>query len=197
MRIKPKKNFQIPKPKPKLKGKYPKAKKIKHAGKKFDVFLALLDTDAGSDSSHQSTKLYEEIQKLSKPQLNRLERKVQKVQNNLINKKKNNKKAQQRFSQVMRWIEDRQKYSQLHEDLLISQLKEKIHLYKIAYSAPTKQFSVKGDKYTFRRLSRHYLQEEIDQIEKDLENGMLLSPHSGHGAAGILKRLLIKILSSL
>jgi len=178
-------------PKPKKKGKYPKAKKIKKAaGKKFDVFESLFESDAGADSSRQSASYYEEIQKLSKPQLSKLEKKVQKIQKSLIKSKKKTKESEKRCSEIIGWIDDRMKYSQIHEELLMKMIRKKIRRYEIAPTSSPDHFKVKKEKYSFRRLSRHYFQEELEQIERDLEGGMLLSPHRGHGARGILKRLI-------
>lgn len=190
MKIKPAKKLSIPKPKPKPKGKYPKAKKIKDAGKKFDVFATFLESDAGSDSAHK-TKIYEEIQKLSKPQLSRLERKIQKMQNKLISNKESNKKVQKHCSQIMQWIDDRLKYSRIQEDLLVKQIKKKVRRHQINYSEQQKQFSKEGEACSFRRLLGKYFQNEAKEIEKELESGTLLSPHRGHGASGVLKKLLI------
>ena len=193
VKIKPSRKIPIPKPKPK--GKNPKAKKIKKAaGKKFDIFETLFESDAGSESSRQSASYYEEIQKLSKPQLTKLEKKVQNIRRSLIKSRKKTKEPEKRCSQIIGWIDDRMKYSQIHEELLMKMIRKKVKRYEIAPTSSPDHFTVKKEKYSFRRLSRHYFKEELEQIEKDLESGVLLSPHRGHGAPGILKHLINRVI---
>ncbi|MCB1119326.1 MAG: hypothetical protein KDK65_05140, partial [Chlamydiia bacterium] len=92
--------FNAPKPKPK--GKKPKPSKLGGGPKikPLDVFHTALNADAGTDSSHDANTFKAFINGLSGPQLEKLDRQVQKILQRTLTP--HHTKTCQRFSDALR-----------------------------------------------------------------------------------------------
>lgn len=186
-------------PKPKSKGKKPKAPKIK-TGKKIsslDLFFTSLDADAGSESS--KSKYVDSIKKLSKGQLNKLDRLIKKIRRKRLMVKIEPGEMDNICNEIEAAIEDRIQASQLNEATLSIQIEEKllqldVHDVEFKTKKEIRRVCVDDQWMSLRRFIQRYFEDEINYAKQLMEDGQLITPNIRHGSFAFIKRFVYKHL---
>lgn len=184
-------------PKPKSKGKKPEPSKFDPGPeiKALDVFLTTFDANAGSESSSDPlTTFLQYIEYLSRPQLNKLQKKISKVRNQVIEEDRQKHEDHcDRLSSVINERIDQSNREEAQLALAVKERTEKIPIENIKFSPSgnLEKVFINGRWLSASAFLVRYFKKELQETEEALKQGKIIRKHARHGA----KSHLLKIIS--
>lgn len=193
--------FKPPKPKPPTPTKKAKIMGKGKDKKKFDPFETILHADAGSEGSGLGSEtLDEEIEKLTKGQIDKLERKIIGVRNRTLAIEEESN-AHNHSLAVLTAIERRKRKAIQKEAALTLEVETRLNTLQIeeVYYSDQKRvekIKVKGEILSTSRFIRKYLQNEKTKIQQMKNDRSLLRWRQNESAEAIIERMIRGIFSS-
>ena len=188
--------------KPKPKGKMPKPPKLSPPPdiECLDVFKAILDADAGAESWDDPEQTFQKyIHYLSKPQLSRLERRILRLKKKILDTDERRQKKQEVCDQVVATIQQRFQRSNSEEISLDLDIKNKLDQLPIqdvrrSPSGRLQSVQINNRWISISKFIRQQFFQELQEIKKLLDEGVLIRYHQRYGSYGFIKKSLNKYL---
>lgn len=187
---------KAPAPKGKIQQKRSKSRpKIK----RIDVFKAVMDGDAGSESSRQPPQPFSAyLKRLSKPQITRLEKRIDQLKSLVLseNPTDNRLKELDKIEWAINRHTEKSRALETEINLAIKRRLQSLPIKKIKRNSKGNGIWVliKGKWVEIGLLIEEYFTDIITRVDDLLSSGRLIPFHSGHKADGYVKRVLINYL---
>jgi len=192
----PQPNYSFPKaPKPKSKGK-------KHAPPPLkgmpdvdvlDIFQSMLETDAGSDPSHQNPGNFyaSYLSQMSKPQIRRLDRKIHRMYNKKLQHSSDNKRTKKTYHQFRDAINEHIEKARSHEIALQERITKTLKQLKIEEVEVNKagkitHLQLNKKRYSIIRFINTFLSAIHKNTHEMIASGKLVRESRRHSARWFL-----------